>query len=239
MDAERREVARRLRELDYADLQESLICAYLDALGIEGYEDWVGIAHRLADLIEPSYKPDAEYKAWYDGLSHPGDGRGGLQAVPQGVREEEPREREDYEVSEELMPCPFCGGEVSVVVLDEEGNIRDEEYERDPYSGLSYAVAHDDPNGACPIATYDEPLPWLYESRDDVAHVWNRRAERTCRMVDCGSHDTCIVNRELSCDRDALLALADEMDMDASCYAYVDDYNVNVYAQRIREALGE
>ena len=51
---ERREVARRLREMDYADLQESLICAYLDALGIEGYEDWVGIAHRLADLIEPS-----------------------------------------------------------------------------------------------------------------------------------------------------------------------------------------
>ena len=52
-DDERSEVARRLRELDYADLQESLICAYLDALGIEGYEDWVGIAHRLAGLIEP------------------------------------------------------------------------------------------------------------------------------------------------------------------------------------------
>lgn len=53
-DTERREVAQRLRELDYADLQESLICAYLDALGIEGYADWVGIARRLADLIEPS-----------------------------------------------------------------------------------------------------------------------------------------------------------------------------------------
>ena len=53
-DDERREVARRLRELDYVDLQESLICAYLDALGIDGYEDWVGIAHRLADLIEPN-----------------------------------------------------------------------------------------------------------------------------------------------------------------------------------------
>ena len=26
----------------------------------------------------------------------------------------------------------------------------------------------------------------------------NRREERTCRMVDCGTHDTCIVNRELS-----------------------------------------
>lgn len=83
-------------------------------------------------------------------------------------------------MSEKLKPCPFCGGEVSAVVLDEEGNVRDEEYERDPYSGLSYAVAHDDPNGACPIATYDAPLPWLYDSRDSVAHVWNRRVGRTC-----------------------------------------------------------
>ena len=52
-DEERHEVAERLRELDYSDLQEGLICAYLDALGIKGYEDWVGIAHRLADLIDP------------------------------------------------------------------------------------------------------------------------------------------------------------------------------------------
>lgn len=98
-------------------------------------------------------------------------------------------------MTKELMPCPFCGGEVSVVVLDEEGNIRDEEYERDPYSGLSYAVAHDDPNGACPIATYDEPLPWLYDSRDGVAHVWNRRAERTCGLP--------VVRDEEECERHA------------------------------------
>lgn len=82
-DDERREVARRLRELDYIDLQESLICAYLDALGIEGYTDWVGIAHCLADLIEPSYKPDAKYEAWYNSLSHYGDKRG----VPSTIRE--------------------------------------------------------------------------------------------------------------------------------------------------------
>ena len=58
-DDERREAARRLRELDHSDLQEGLICAYLDALGIKGYEDWIGIAHRLADLIEPSCDRDA------------------------------------------------------------------------------------------------------------------------------------------------------------------------------------
>ena len=61
-DNERREVARRLRGLDYSDLQESLICAYLDALGIKGYEDWVSIAHRLADLIEPSCDHDTPQK---------------------------------------------------------------------------------------------------------------------------------------------------------------------------------
>ena len=70
-DDERREVARRLRGLDYADLQESLICAYLDALGIKGYEDWVGIAHRLADLIEPPtqcpyYHSDRHHCSAYD-----------------------------------------------------------------------------------------------------------------------------------------------------------------------------
>lgn len=67
---ELREVAARLRVLDYSDLKESLICAYLDALGIEGYADWVGIAHRLADLIEPSggFDIDAVYQFCFDCL---------------------------------------------------------------------------------------------------------------------------------------------------------------------------
>ena len=71
-DDERRKIAARLRGLDYADLQESLICAYLDALGIEGYADWVGIAHRLADLIEPVermclyYDADTNHCGCYD-----------------------------------------------------------------------------------------------------------------------------------------------------------------------------
>ena len=37
---------------------------------------------------------------------------------------------------------------------------------------------------------------------------------------------------------EVVLRLADEMDMDAGCRAYVDDYNVYEYARRIREALG-
>lgn len=61
-DTERREVARRLMGLDYSDLQESLICAYLDALGIDGYTDWVGTAHRIADIIEPICDRDTPQK---------------------------------------------------------------------------------------------------------------------------------------------------------------------------------
>lgn len=53
-DDERREVARRLRKLDYSDFQEGLICSYMNALCIEEYVDGVDIAHRLADLIEPT-----------------------------------------------------------------------------------------------------------------------------------------------------------------------------------------
>lgn len=50
-------------------------------------------------------------------------------------------------------------------------------------------------------------------------------------------HDTAV---ELTgIDRDALLELADEMDVDAGCNEYVDDCDVYVYARRIREALGE
>ena len=66
-DDERREVAERLRGLDYADLQESLICAYLDALGIKGYEDWIGIANRLADLIDPTCLARADVEDTPDG----------------------------------------------------------------------------------------------------------------------------------------------------------------------------
>lgn len=118
-DYERREVARRLRELDYADLQESLICAYLDALGIEGYADWVGIAHRLADLIEPqSITRDTERTcqivvsidrspASYGGRVHRCSSCG--KALP-GALFRNGWTQLDY--------CPRCGARVTEVVRD-------------------------------------------------------------------------------------------------------------------------
>ena len=42
---------------------------------------------RLADLIEPSYKPDAEYEAWYNSLSHFGDEQGGPSTIRELIEE--------------------------------------------------------------------------------------------------------------------------------------------------------
>ena len=68
--------------------------------------------------------------------------------------------------------------------------------------------------------------------------------ERVLNLLGCGDTEgECYAALadliDPSYDRDALLALADEMDVDAGCHAYVDDYVVNDYASRIREALGE
>lgn len=57
----------------------------------------------------------------------------------------------------EIKLCPFCGGRVGIMVSDDEGNLRDEEYEKNPWSGLSYQLSHnayDNPN--CPIASHKE-----------------------------------------------------------------------------------
>ena len=88
-------------------------------------------------------------------------------------------------VSKILKPCPFCGEYPSLVVCDSEGNIKGKlgnnealEYEKDPYSGLGYQLAHEYNNlNPCPIATnegetvgaiiYDLPL-W-------AVNWWNRR----------------------------------------------------------------
>ena len=69
-------------------------------------------------------------------------------------------------MAEELRPCPFCGGEAK------------------EFTGEDAA-----------------PHRWTVECDACGAHVgsgtrhrartkWNRRAERTCRMVDCSTHDT-------------------------------------------------
>jgi len=75
-------------------------------------------------------------------------------------------------------PCPFCGGYISTVVCDNEGNIRDKKYEKEPWSGLGYILVHEImENITCPIAQYEiEPVGmWIYESREEAAAIWNQR----------------------------------------------------------------
>ena len=79
---------------------------------------------------------------------------------------------------DELRPCPFCGGEAHVVGK--------------PHEAVFCVGCGDD------TCLGFSGLGWLYGTEEEAAAAWNRRAERTCRMVNCGSHDTCVVNRELS-----------------------------------------
>ena len=93
--------------------------------------------------------------------------------------------------SDLLLDCPFCGGRPYVQV-----------HELDETCVEARVVCP-----SCHVSTVREYQSWgVWQGDDELTRTlaigraiscWNRRAERTRRMVDCGSHDTCIVNREL------------------------------------------
>ena len=87
-DDERREVARRLRELGKVVYSpDNTYELMADALGVDDFEGTDELFNRLADLIEPSNKPDAEYEAWYNSLSHYDDKRGGPSTIRELIEE--------------------------------------------------------------------------------------------------------------------------------------------------------
>ena len=83
----------------------------------------------------------------------------------------------------ELKPCPFCGGKVSIILCDDEGNLHDESYREHPYSGLGFMLhhAHED-NPECPIASYECDGGilggvYIYDTEEQAAEAWNRRVD--------------------------------------------------------------
>ena len=80
------------------------------------------------------------------------------------------------------LKCSFCGGEVSVVVCDDEGNLHNDEYENDPWSGLGYVLYHDESQakGYCPIAKHKGEGVlgmWIYYTREEAVQAWNCESE--------------------------------------------------------------
>lgn len=67
-----------------------------------------------------------------------------------------------YKTPEGLLPCPHCGGEARIIAK--------------PYE-LKFCVGCDDDT-----CLGFSGLGWLYDSEQEAAEAWNRRAERTCRV---------------------------------------------------------
>lgn len=77
-------------------------------------------------------------------------------------------------------PCPFCGGKVAVVICDDEGNLHDDDYLFNPYSGVGYKLRHThELNLECPIAEYEEDEGtvgvYIYDTAEDAIEAWNKR----------------------------------------------------------------
>lgn len=71
-------------------------------------------------------------------------------------------------MSEELKPCPFCGGGAHFIKVKH-------------VVGVWYTVCCDD------AECFGHEQSRLYTLRRSAAEAWNRRAERTCRIVPEGN----------------------------------------------------
>ena len=77
-----------------------------------------------------------------------------------------------------LLPCPFCGGKATIIVCDDKGNIQGNDYLKEPYSGISYAIGHYfSQNEECPISHFENITlgTLLYETKQEAIKTWNKR----------------------------------------------------------------
>lgn len=121
--------------------------------------------------------------------------------------------REKMSKYKKLKPCPFCGGKSKIVQCDDEGNVRGEEYESNPWSGLGYRVVHESDD--CPISTGEDAYNLIYDSREEAESHWNRRAD--------------------GCDRDELFNIANDIDRIAN-NASTDSIGIFLQVSTIRPA---
>lgn len=76
----------------------------------------------------------------------------------------------------ELKPCPFCGGEAKIIVCDREGNLHDEGYERNSWSGLGYLIFHKSED--CPVGhSYPSDVRCMYDTEAEAIEAWNMRSK--------------------------------------------------------------
>lgn len=87
------------------------------------------------------------------------------------VREAQPGEGEDHEVSEELRPCVFCGHDGARIVVEDEVTDAGAEDATVPL----YAAS-------CPYCGAIGPMAL---TEGEAVEAWNRRAKRTCRPEVC------------------------------------------------------
>ena len=89
---------------------------------------------------------------------------------------------------DELKPCPFCKQAVRIVVCDDEGNIHGDrgcEYEKNPWSGLQYGIAHDG-YGECFAAQDGDVVGGiLFHDAELLINQWNTADRGTDPVVRC------------------------------------------------------
>ena len=106
---------------------------------------------------------------------------GTLETEVIGNIHDNPELAEGAVMTEELKPCPFCGGKATIIYRDDEGNLHGDDYKDDPRSGLGYQIRHShEENEDCPIARYAEDGAtmgdvYIYDTREEAIEAWNRR----------------------------------------------------------------